>query len=105
MAFYAFDDQNKPLGRILRSGLDNLRDGIYKLNRVNSDLNQMTTQQIIDALGITNVKDTSGTETVSAATQAANAKAELASDVGKLNTDASQTNVMSALNQMLAQFG
>lgn len=100
MAFYKFDGESKPLGRILRTGLDNLRDGIYKLSRINSDMQQMTDAQIVDAFGVEAV---SGGAT--AAEQAASLKAELASDVGKLLTDAQQTNVKSALDQMFAQTG
>jgi len=93
MAFYPFDGEGKPLGRILRTGLDNLRDGIYKLARINDDLQQMTDAQAVTAIGF---PDT---------TVAAAAKAELASDVGKLLTDDSQSNVRASLVQMFAQFG
>ena len=100
MAFYKFDGESKVLGRILRTGLDNLRDGIYKLSRINADMQQMSDQQIVDAFGVEAV---SGGNT--ATQQAAALKAELASDVGKLLTDASQDNVNAALNQMFAQTG
>jgi hypothetical protein len=100
MAFYKFDGESKPLGRILRTGLDNLRDGIYKLSRINNDMVQMTDEQIVDAFGVSPVE--SGNTAVQ---QAAALKAELASDVGKLLIDSSQTNVNSALNQLLAQTG
>lgn len=96
MAFYAFNGEGTPLGRILRTGLDNLRDGINKLSRINTVMAQMTDQQIVDAFGVA----ASGATT--AAEQAASLKAEIASDVGNL---LAASSVMAALNQMLAQTG
>jgi hypothetical protein len=91
MARYVLDE-SKPLARVLRDGLNSLRNGIYKLSWVLGALNQGSDQDNADALGLANT------------TLAANAKSELSSDVGKLQTDASQSNVKAALQQMLDQF-
>lgn len=99
MAFYQFNGDGSYHGRILRTGLDNLRDGIYKLSRINAIMAQASDAQIVALFGV----QSSNGET--ALQQAASMKAELASAVGKLQTDASQTNVQAALNQMLAQLG
>lgn len=99
MAFYQFNGEGTPSGRILRTGLDNLRDAIYKLSRVNAVMSQATDDQIVALFGV------SASNGQTAAQQAAALKAELASGVGKLLTDASQTNVNAALNQLLAQTG
>ncbi len=93
MAFYKFNGDGLPFGRILRTGLDNLRDGLYKLKRINDDMSQMSDAQIVDMFGF---EDT---------TAAANAKAELASDVGKLFDNGSISNLVDSTNQMFAQFG
>ena len=100
MAFYAFNGEGTVMGRILRTGLDNYRDGVYKLSRINDCFAQMSDQQIVDAIGVSAV---SGGNT--AVQQAAALKAEMAADVAKLLTDNSQTNVKLSLTQMLAQTG
>jgi hypothetical protein len=91
--FYPFDGENRPFGRLLRTGLDNFRDGLGKLTRVNGMLQQMSDQQAVDAFGF---PDTA---------TAAAAKAELASDVGKQLINSDEINVNAATLQMLAQFG
>lgn len=95
MAFYAFDGVGKPMGVVLRAGLDDLRSARYKLAWILGVLNEMTNQQVADAFGFPD------------ATVAGNAKAELQSDAGKLlSTDATTTAQMnSAVTQMLNQFG
>lgn len=99
MAFYQFN-QGTAMGVVLRSGLNGLRTALDSLRRVNASFAQMTDAQIVDAILLQPV---AGGNT--AVQQAAALKAELASDVGKLLTDASQTNVNAALNQLLAQTG
>ena len=101
MPYYEFNGENTPRGRNLRTGLDNLRDGLYKLTREMKDMEQMTATQIVANYGV--AADSENSQT--AAQQAAGLKAELTSDIGKLLTDASQTNVSSALNQLFAQTG
>jgi hypothetical protein len=100
MAFYQFGGESKPRGRLLRTGLDSLRDGIAKLTRINADMAQMNDAQIVDEFDV--LAEPGGN---TALQQAAGLKAELASDVGKLLTDGSQSGVQSALNQLLAQTG
>jgi len=85
-------DETKPLTKNLRFGLNSLRDAMNRLNACLGAMNQMTDAQIASHFGFPD------------STTAAAAKSELASDVGKLLTDASQTSVNSALNQMLSQF-
>src|SRR4051812_4598802 len=100
MAFYKFN-RDLPMGQILRSGLDNLRDGMAKLKRCTDDMAQMTDAQISDIFGV--APTTVGGN--DADVQSSGLKAELASDIGKLFTDGSQTNVNAALNQLFAQTG
>ena len=91
MAYYPMDETKNPT-RTLRQGLTQLRDGLYRLKWTLDAMNQMTDAQIAAAYGFAD------------STVAAAAKAELASDIGKLLTDASQTNVNAATQQMLSQF-
>ncbi len=99
MNFYEFD-RNTPMGFVLGRGLDGLRSALNDLNRINADFGQMSDAQIVSQIG---VKAAPGGNT--ALQQAAALKAEMASDVSKLLTDASQSGVASALNQLLAQTG
>lgn len=99
MAFYKFN-RDLPMGAVLRSGLDNLRDGMEKLKRCSDAMTQMSDAQISDIFGVSAAPGGNTADQQSAAL-----KAELASDVGKLYTDGSQTNVNAALNQLLAQTG
>ena len=92
MAHY-FIDPSKSLGSQVRAGLQQMRDGKFKLDCAVGIMNQMTSQQISLA-GV-------GAD----ATEAAAALSELASDIGKLNSDASQTSVHAATEQMFNQFG
>lgn len=85
MAFYTFNESSL-LGSVLRSGLDALRDGRYKLAHVLGSLQQMTAQQASDVVGVSG-----------------SAKTELESDIQKLLSD--DTGVNSAVVQMLNQFG
>jgi hypothetical protein len=87
MPFYKFDGENRPLGRVLRTGLDSLRDGVNKLKRIADDMQQMSDAQLVDQFGF---DDT---------TLAASAKAEIASD------DAAIIGISAQVNQLLAQFG
>jgi hypothetical protein len=91
MAHYTIDE-TKPLSRILRDGLNSLRNSLFKLTCILGAMNQMSDSENQQAFGFADD------------TTAANAKAELSSDVGKLTTDASQANVHAALTQMLDQF-
>lgn len=100
MPFYVFDRGSTPLGRTLAAGLDGLRAALTNLARVNADMAQMTDQQIADEFVVKAV--TAGNTAVQ---QAAALKAEMSADVGKILTDASQSGVFSALNQLLAQTG
>lgn len=84
MAFYKFEGESKPLGRILRTGLDNFRDGVNKLQRVKGILNQASDAQIADVFGFSD------------SSEAAAAKAELLSDIPSFSA---------AEQQMLDQFG
>jgi hypothetical protein len=84
MAFYKFDGEGKPLGRILRTGLDNYRDGVNKLQRIKGILNQASDAQLADVFGFAD------------GTEAAAAKAELLSDIPAFGA---------AQQQMLDQFG
>lgn len=84
MAFYPFQGESLPLGRILRTGLDNYREGVEKLQRVKGILNQATDAQIAAAFGFADN------------TAAAAAKAELLSDI---------PSVGASQQQMLDQFG
>lgn len=84
MAFYKFEGESKPLGRILRTGLDNYRDGVNKLQRVKGILNQASDAQLVDIIGFVDE------------TAAADAKAELLSDIPSFGA---------AQQQMLDQFG
>lgn len=102
MAFYAFNGDVSAQSRLLRTGLDNLRDAIYKLNHISSNMNLMTNQQIVDVFGVS--AQTDGTPQT-ALQQAAGLKAELAADVAVLLTDASQTNVQTKLTQLLSMTG
>lgn len=99
MTFYKFN-RDLPMGSILRTGLDSLRDGMAKLKRCNDDMAQMTDAQITDIFGVSAAPGGNTADQQSAAL-----KAEMASDVGKLFTDASQTGVSSALNQLFSQTG
>ncbi len=90
MAFYPFNE-SLPLAAVLRAGLDDLRDGRYKLAHVLGNLQSMTAAQAATAFGFAD------------ATVAGNAKAELESDIQKLLSD--DTGVNSAVVQMLNQFG
>ena len=83
-AFYKFNGEGTPLGRVLRTGLDNFRDGVQKLLRIKGILNQATDAQIADLFDFADA----GT--------AAAAKAELLSDI---------PNFSAAEQQMLDQFG
>jgi len=84
MSFYKFDGESKPLGRILRTGLDNFRDGVNKLQRIKGILNQASDSQIADLFGFSD------------STVAASAKAELISDIPSFSA---------AEQQMLDQLG
>ncbi len=99
MNFYEFD-RNTPMGFVLGRGLDGLRSALNDLTRINADFGQMSDAQIVSQIG---VKAAPGGNT--ALQQAAAFKAEMASDVSKLLTDASQSGVAGALNQLLAQTG
>lgn len=85
MAFYTFTETST-LGAILRSGLNDLRDGRYKLAHVLGNLQAMTNQQANDLIGLSS-----------------SAKGELESDIQKLLSD--DTGVNSAVVQLLNQFG
>lgn len=82
MPFYRFTADG--LGSVLRSGLDNLRDGHVKLNRVKGILNQASDQDLVDIFGFANT------------TVAADAKAELLADIPSISV---------AVQQMFDQFG
>ena len=84
MAFYPFEGESKPLGRILRTGLDSYRDGVNKLQRIKGILNQASDAQIATAFGFAD------------STAAGNAKSELLSDIPSFGA---------AQQQMLDQFG
>ena len=101
MAFYQFGNSSNgsPLGQILRQGLNSLRDARQKLGQVNSDMTQMTDQQIVESFGVLPVKDSDGNTTTDAVTQAGALKAELASDVAAMEA------ASAAMNQLLAQTG
>lgn len=90
MAFYPFN-ATLPLGKILRAGLDDLRDGRYELAHVLGNLQAMTAAQALTAFGFDDL------------TAATAAKAELESDIQKLLSDA--TGVNSAVTQMLNVMG
>lgn len=90
MPFYSFDEQ-LPLGEILRAGLDDLRDGRYKLAHVLGNLQQMSDAQAATLFGFADEAT------------AASAKSELLSDIQKLLSD--EAGVNSAVVQMLNQFG
>ena len=68
MAFYQFGNSSNgsPLGQILRQGLNSLRDARQKLGQVNSDMTQMTDQQIVESFGVLPVKDAYGGTTTTA---------------------------------------
>ncbi len=101
MAFYNFGVGigGSNLGTKLRQGLDSLRDARQKLGQVNSDMAQMTDQQIVDSFGVLPVKDSDGVTTTTAVVQAAALKAELASDVAAFEA------AHAAMDQLLAQTG
>lgn len=101
MAFIRFNGEGKPRARNLRTGLDQLRDGLYRLRREMDDMNQMSDVEIADQYEVSPNGDNSQT----AAQMAATLKAELASDIGKLTTDAQVTNVQAALSQLFAMTG
>ncbi len=90
MAFYPFSD-TAPLGKILREGLDDLRNARYKLAHVLGSSQQMTAAQAVTEFGFAD------------ATVAASAKGEFESDIQKLLSD--DAGVNSAVVQMLNQFG
>lgn len=93
MPFYQQTDP-KPLGVVLREGLDALRTARFKLAHAKLCADQMTEAQFEEEFGF--VADT------------ANAKAEIASGAGKfLNEDPNATSaqVTAAVTQMLNQFG
>lgn len=91
MAFYKFDEGSAK-GRTLRDGHTALQDTRHKLNIVLGAMNAMTDAQIATEYGFAD------------ATVAGQAKAEISSAVGKLNSNASQENVDAALQQFLDQF-
>lgn len=91
MAYYNMDE-TKPLTKNLRFGLNSLRDAYNRLGASVGTLNQMTDAQIAFNFGFPD------------STTAAAAKSELLADIGKLTSDASQTNTYSAVQQMLSQF-
>ena len=101
MAYIPFNGQNKPRAQNLRVGLDQLRDGLYRLQRETKNMAQMSDAEVALQYDVQASADNSQT----AAQNAATLKAEVASDVGKLLTDASQTNVNAAITQMLAMLG
>lgn len=101
MAFYKFNGEGGPRPRNLRTGLDQLRDGLYRLSRELDDMNQMTDAEIAAIYEVSPNGDNSQT----AIQQAASLKAELASDIGRLLTDSSVTNVNAGLKQLFAQTG
>jgi hypothetical protein len=85
----------KPLSAVLREGLDALREARFKLAHAKGSFDQMTDAQFGTEFGFSDADDT-------------NAKAELASGIGKLldgeaGTTCAQMNA--AVAQMLAQFG
>lgn len=94
MAFYKIN-RDLPLGQVLRSGLDALRDGRDKLVRIRDAMQQMTDDQIVDVFGVSPTK-VGGDDAVA---QAAALKAELASDVGSFD------NIKTQIGQLLAQTG
>lgn len=99
MAFFK-TNRDLPMGAILRSGLDNLRDGLHKLKRISDAMEQMSDAQVVDVFGVAAAPG--GNTDVQ---QAAALKAELAADVGKLFSNASQTGVADAWAQLLNQTG
>lgn len=94
MAFYKFN-RDTPMGNVLRSGLDQLRDGRDKLVRVRDAMNEMTDDQIADVFGVSPTK-VAGDDAVG---QAAALKAEIASDVGSFD------NIKTQIGQLLAMTG
>lgn len=100
MAFYKFN-RDLLLGQVLRSGLDNLRDGMEKCKRCSDAMAQMSSAQITDVFGVAPTTVGGG----DADTQSAALKTELAADINRLFTDGSQSGVQSALAQLLAQTG
>ena len=84
MTFYQFDGENRPEGRILRTGLDSYRDGINKLQRIKGILAQASDQDLVDLFGFASTA------------VAASANAELLSDIPAFAP---------ATQQMLDQFG
>lgn len=100
MAYYAFNGDNSIEARQLRSALDNFRSGLAGIKRARDTMNGSTDQQIVDRFGVYAV--TGGNTAIQ---QAQGLKAEIASDIGKLETNASQTGVLDAINQLLAVTG
>lgn len=84
MAFHKFNGEGTYHGRILRTGLDNFRDGYYKLLRIKGIIAQCSDQQLVDLFGFADT------------TAAAAAKAELNSDI---------PSISAAVQQMFDQFG
>lgn len=102
MAYVPFNDQNKPRARNLRAGLDQLRDGLYRLRREMQNMAQMTDDEVQVQY---DVQASAGTGNATALQNAATLKSEVTADISKLLTDASQTNVNAALTQLLAMTG
>lgn len=98
MAHYVWNEGTAQ-GAALRALLNSLDSVLHNAATLNDLLNQMSNAQVHAMFSFS--------DGVAAAddTTAGTAKSELLSDLGKLLTDASQTNVISGLKQLLAQFG
>ncbi len=99
MAFYDYG-RGTQLGAKLGRITDALQTVLDEGAAVADELNQMSDAQIAANAGVSAIE---GGNT--AVQQAAALKAEFLSDVGKLLTNNSQTNVYAALRQLLAQTG
>jgi hypothetical protein len=90
MAHYTMNE-DKPLTRTLRGGMNMLRAALHQLEWSLGAMNQMSDAQLVTNFGFADT------------TAAAAAKGEVGSAVGKLTSDASQTNTHAAVQQMLDQ--
>jgi hypothetical protein len=95
MAFYK-TNRDLQLGSVFRSGLDNLRDGMDKLQRCHKTMQQQTPGQVADLFGVAPTEP-GGDDAVA---QAQGLRDEVASTIGKLlNPD---SDVFKAIDKLLS---
>lgn len=101
MAYYPFNGDNSQESRNLRAGLDNLRSGLAALKRARDIMANATDAQVAERFGVY-PSTSGGSDQVN---QAIGLKAEVSSDLARLETNASQTGVLDAINQLLSKLG